>query len=961
MLNKLTISKLFLAQMMFLLIVLLMFGGKSFAQATGEINGTVRETERNEPLPGAQIILVGTTRGAATDLNGNYSIKNLPPGEYTIQVRFVGYRQEIQKITVAEGQVVTRFFTLVPTALQLDEIVVTGTGTATEKRTLGNTISTIQTRDLGLAPITSLTEVLQGRVAGVVALPSSGQLGAGTSLRIRGMTSINESNEPLVYIDGVRVDNSNAEYGSFSGLGITTGGQKPSRINDVAPTDIERIEIIKGASATTLYGTEGSAGVIQIFTKKGTAGDPRYNIQVQQGAVSLPKLSYGGPKGDSLVNSLRKTGPFSSYLGSIKGGGQTVTYYVSGRYENEIGALPANQQRTISLRANLAAVPSEKFDIQVNTGYNNIFLRAPNNDNNIFGFWGNALLANPTAATPAFPNGEPFTALSTVAKLVTTQQTHRFTGSLQANYKPIQMLRNKFTFGLDLTGEENQAFFPYRAGFNLYPDGRKTNARRTNTRFTLEDIVTLTNDITNSITSTFNGGINGVVDSDYRTIAQAEAFPAPGVSTVTAGASNKVAAENRVQAINAGFFFQEQIGIMDKLFLTGGLRVDGNSSFGKDYGLQAYPKASIAYVISQEKFWTPDFWNNLKLRAAFGSAGKAPGPLDALRFYDPIAALNGTPGVTPGNIGAPKLKPERSDELEFGFDAGFLKDRLGVEFTYYTQKTKNLHILRQFPPSAGFLNLQLDNIGEVQNKGVEIVVRAIPISSENLDVRLNATFATNDNKVTSLGGTAPVRFGLGGIGKIDVGYPVSSLWSRYVTGVDPATGRAIISAATDQKFLGQTVPKRSGSFSGNITLFKNLQLFASADWATGHVIYNDTKGFMIIFGVYQPAVDPATGANRNPLPPELDTRAAANFVEKADWLKIREIAASYLLPREWFSGYGIRSVTLSFAIRNVKTFTKYSGADPEVNYFGPAEISRGQDFLTVPPVRRFIGTLNVEF
>jgi TonB-dependent SusC/RagA subfamily outer membrane receptor len=315
------------------LALFLVFVGTIFGQQFGEIRGTVYDRETNNPLPAASVVIVGTTIGAATDINGNYIIKNVRPGTYKVQARFVGYGSQTKDVTVRAGETATVDFYLAPTALQLDEVVVTGTGTALEKRSVGNTVGTITIKDIEIAPVRSITEVLQGRVSGLVALPSSGQAGSAAAIRLRGLVSISQDNQPLIYVDGVRIDNANIDYGT-----VWTGGQHPSRLNDIVPADIERIEVIKGAAATTLYGTQAANGVIQIFTKKGITGQPTISFMIERGGVNVPKKLYSTgyligifPTGESitlgarrtpdsvkvasegLANSLLSTGPYEAY------------------------------------------------------------------------------------------------------------------------------------------------------------------------------------------------------------------------------------------------------------------------------------------------------------------------------------------------------------------------------------------------------------------------------------------------------------------------------------------------------------------------------------------------------------------------------------------------------------------------------------------------------------------------
>jgi TonB-linked SusC/RagA family outer membrane protein len=970
-----------------------------YSQQLGEIRGTVYDKETNEPLPAAAVIIVGTMMGAATDANGNYIIKNVKPGVYKVQARFIGYGSQTKEVTVGPG----------------DEIVVTGTGAAAEKRSIGNTIGTISVKDIEIAPVRSMSEVLQGRVSGLVALPSSGMAGTGAAIRIRGLISISGTNEPLIYVDGIRIDNANIDYGS-----VWTGGQHPSRLNDIIPADIERIEIIKGAAATTLYGTQAANGVIQIFTKRGIAGAPRITFMIERGGVRIHKRLYStgyaekidpnGPNtpdnmrigSQDIANSLLGTGPYEAYFASIRGGTPNIGYYVSGRYENEVGSVPSNYFRRISFRANVNAIGGENWDIQANAGYTYSRMKRPNNDNNIYGIISNALLAQKYyAKSRGNKYGEPFTSLDIARELYNLQVTHAFTGGVTFSHRPFGTFRQKLTLGFDVTAEENEQLFPYGLGFIYYAAGKKGNQRRTFYSITVDYSLSWHVAITKNLTSSLTAGLQGFADSDYRVFGEGRDFPGPGLSVVGAAAV-KDADEYRERVINGGFFVQEQIGFANKLFFTGGFRIDGNSGFGPDYGLALYPKAQASYVISEEGFWPTSFWNSMKLRVAWGQAGLPPNVFDKERTWAAIAGLDGVPAVTPSNIGNRELKPERSDELEVGFDAGFFNDRLGIEFTYYRQQTKDALLLKRYPPSEGWLNLQLTNIGLIENKGVELTIRALPISRANFSWDINFMLTTNNNKVVSLGGTAPLPFGLGRIGEVREGYPVNALWGYRLKGIkkgsltaalnrlnqlkgalnfenpwhrryamDQVAGIAV-EIGEEKEYLGSTYPKFNGSISTTFTFFKRLSVFVFIEWMTDFVVYNDTQRFMVRYNTYTPEIEAQQkvfmaqdtvqleAALREWM--KYDWRAHDNWVQSGDFIRLREIGISYTLPSGFTKFFGGRRLSLTFSARNVALWTKYGGPDPQVNYSGQDNtLNQGTDFLTLPQAMRYIFTLTVEF
>src|SRR5437867_185987 len=338
------------------------------AQTTGTVKGTVTDAATQRPLDGAQISVVGTDLGTLTNAAGQYQF-NVPLGQVILRIRRVGYGSSNKAVTVTPDAPVTADFAMPQVAIGLDAVVVTGTGVATERRKLGNTIATIDATQLKNAPVQNVSEMLAAREPGVSILPSGGLTGEGARIRIRGAASLSQPNEPIVYVDGIRVDRGGG-FGDYIGTG---GGGYPSRLDDINPESIERIEILKGPAAATLYGTEASAGVIQIFTKQGARGSPRFDFTTEQGVSNFPngryEPNYGFARDASdplrsstrlnsfyglslqpyqvfsrpFVTSLFETGYTSNYSGSVSGGTAAVTYYVNGRFQHENGPWGAEQ------------------------------------------------------------------------------------------------------------------------------------------------------------------------------------------------------------------------------------------------------------------------------------------------------------------------------------------------------------------------------------------------------------------------------------------------------------------------------------------------------------------------------------------------------------------------------------------------------------------------------------------
>ena len=973
----------------FLPLAFLLLPSALLAQAT--LQGTVTD-QAGDPLVGAQVQIVGTDQGAVTDGSGSYVITGAPTGAAEIQAVYLGYRTERRPVNLVAGTN-TLDFALGASPIELDAIVVTGTAGAVQKRSIGNAVSEIDANAvIDKAPVTNLSELITGRAAGTVVLPSSGTVGTGTSLRLRGLSSITQSNEPLLYVDGIRIDNNDE---ATSADGFTVGGQGPSRLNDINIEDIESIEIIKGPAAATLYGTEAAPGVIQIITKKGRSGDARWNVRGSWGTIDLDIAEFEEnfgvvdpsalPKGVSSLDELQgvhlvkelddgtwliaqdpfdeliETGSYQEYDLSVSGGQDEFTFYASGNFNTEGGVMPANFAEKIGGRANFQWSPSEIFDLSVSSGYVNNEIRLPNNDNNIFGFWGNLTLATPAAIRETsagnFEFGEPFTSAEDVRKIDSRFTNDRFTGSAIANFNPLPWLRSRGIFGIDLNAEENFQFIPFGAVANLNPEGEKTNVRHTSVNITFDQSTTATWDLTEGLQSSTSFGTQVTNENVDEVVAFGEDFPAPGVSTVSA-AGNTQGFETRVEDATVGLYIQEQLAWQNRLFLTGAVRFDDNSAFGSEFDFETYPKVSASWVVSEEPFFSVPGLDMLRFRAAYGFAGQQPEAFASERQFAPVAIKGGVPTITPDQLGNPELGPERSREVEVGFDAGLWDDRIGVELTYYNKVTEDALVARVIPPSSGFPTNQLTNIGELQNNGWELSIDGLLVDTGFVDYNLLLNLSTNDNEVTSLGGEAPFPTPNSFNQRVEEGFPLDGVWGRVEVGRDE-NGDPILS--DEQQFLGRTTPDFTLSFGNTITLRDNLQIYALFDMRRGFIIDNNNTAFELFFGSSRAVNDP-----------DFDQRLLADlfffanaeeptpFVDDGDFVKLRELSANYTLPQSWAAAMRAERASFTFSSRNLYTWTDYSGVDPEVNGFGQGDIER-TDFLSVPQSRRFIWTLNLTF
>jgi len=789
------------------------------AQTTGTVKGTVSDAATQRPLDGALISVVGTDLGTLTNAAGQYQF-NVPLGQVILRIRRVGYGSSNKTVTVTPDAPATADFAMPQVAIGLDAVVVTGTGVATERRKLGNTIATIDANQLKTAPVQNVSEMLAAREPGVSILPSGGLTGEGARIRIRGAASLSQPDEPIVYVDGVRVDRGGG-FGDYIGTG---GGGYPSRLDDINPESIERIEILKGPAAATLYGTEASAGVIQIFTKQGSRGAPTFDFMTEQGISRFPKSRYmpnwGFARSDtqatrlsqfygttvqafvpfsrnSVTDNLFETGYANTFTGAVSGGTSAVTYYVNGRYSHDDGPFgnrhlgPANDlDRFAQGSASIVILPASNVKVKVNAEYVDRFHMTPSNNNNIYGTISSAIFSKPEQAkcfaggvptgtgecttdgnpnsplAPGNPLGQP--AFGTVREDMQEQikqDAKHFTGSVNIAYQPVTQVSLDATLGVDVVNQVSTDFAPF--GYNVDnfisfdPDGYKFLDDRTRREITAEAKATWSTKLGDDFQSTLVGGGQGFVAKVEDVGEGGEHFPGPGLEIVGAGSSPSIY-ERFLSTVNAGVFAQDQLAYRDWAFLTLGGRYDRNSAFGKTSQGVFYPKASISLQPSSLSSWSSSAWRSqlstFRVRAAIGQSGLQPGAFDKFTTFSPLTSELG-PGLAPSNLGNPNLKPEKATEWEVGSEVGILSDRAGLEVTYWNRVTRDALYQRQYAPSGGFRQVQLSNIGRVDAHGWEIGVNVLPVSRPEFSLKVFGNAAFLHEIVTSLGGSPPLKVG----------------------------------------------------------------------------------------------------------------------------------------------------------------------------------------------------------
>jgi TonB-dependent starch-binding outer membrane protein SusC len=966
------------------------------AQGVGEIRGHVTSAD-GRPLEHAQISVVGTNHSSRTDQQGDYRIVAVPDGAKQLRAQQIGFAVVVRPVVVVAGGSVTADFTLKDAPLALEAIVVTGTAAEARKKEVGNSFSMISSREIEVAPVRNTQDIISARAPGVTVMQNSGQAGAGGTIRLRGNNSITQGNNPIIYVDGVRIF-------SEAGPNIPSARQNTLALNDIKAEDIARLEIVKGAAATTLYGTEASGGVIQIFTKKGTSARQEWVAVVGQG---FNHMGHMGPSEDPtglFVNTCRgpllrdsrdsmfvdatcpsngswlRNGGVEQYNLSTSGGVQQMTYFLSGNYNDERGVIQNNSAQTGGVRGNFSCAPARNVLFSFNTSYNRNAINFIPDGNLANGFLlnvGRGRSGNFKTGRNGECNRYAGTDTVCTANAYLFEQRplntadHFITG-LTLNWSPLSQLSNRFAIGFDNVTNDNSTIIPF--GFVNLATGSINKSDWNHKKISLDYAGSYQSPFKGfSTTSSWGGQLFD--DRDYFTGITGTAFSGPGDPTLGSASTVGLPNVSRTRVVNAGFFGQEMLGWKDRLFLTAGLRVDGNSAFGQSFGLQPYPKVSLAYVISEENWWKPNIIPTLKLRAAMGESGKAPGAFDAVRTWDPVAADEGKPAFTPFALGNPKLGPERTREIEIGFDASALQDRLSLEATAYRAQTLDALIGVNYPPSLGFTRAQLENVGTLENKGLELQLSGTPVRLDKFEWFQRVSYTAMKSEAIDLGGRiiasgTPVY--------VREGYPVPSFFATKITNPD-ANANPITQA---DQFVGAVYPTHLIGISSTLTLRQNLSFDILGEYqGGGHnanwIGYQNAIRFMWYpcYAIQKQMAADAAAVPARPFGTSLSGFSAVDrgrcaydatnrnsdfWIQSTNFFKIRSASLSYKLPAKYT--YAAKSATLVVAGRNLYKSTKYNGLDPELRDASDAggTLSR-REYYVMPPAKQFLVSLRATF
>ena len=1022
-----------MAKSIYLLLIGYLFCCQIAQAQQATISGRVTDRNTQEALVGVSVKIKSSSLGTSTDVDGRVTLSlSGPIKQQEIIFSYTGYKTETRSIPLAEGNQLLNC-ELSADLVGLDEVIVTGTSAGTTRKQLGSYISSIKGDDLTKGRSGNVLSSLQGKTAGAQISQNSGDPAGGISVRLRGISSVNSSSEPLYIVDGIIVNNNttrvtNTQPGYDGGNFVGSIGQ--NRLVDINPADIERIEVLNGAAAAAIYGSRANAGVVQIFTKRGSLGAPvvtfstnymnsnlRKKVEVNQSPVK-----FGGSVDletqDVLNTALTTTSPVNRYdyqdyifrnasgtdnNVSVAGGKDDTKYYVSASYFNNQGIVKNTNFRRFSLRTNIDQKLSNWISFTAGLNYTNSgadekpdgnSFYSPLNSINIIGNYHDIFTRDADGNLKAVGERGRINPVSVIEDIKQRQEVNRVLGNLGLKLTPIENLSLDFTIGVDNTGQTGTTYIPpytYNAnpdfwggGASLAPTLNGYTSTASNSAFLInnEFNATYTAAISDVISSTSQLGFSYQYEKSKYNMLNGRGL-APFIATVNGASTILPGMDARTEYSVSGAYFQQNFKYKDQLFLTGAVRVDESSVFGKDNRRQVYLKGSGSYVLSSADFWKSTsmskWWDLFKLRAAYGQSGNLTGigAYDRYNAYSSQTFLNRVSLFSSATLANENIKPERQAELELGTDLSFFSNRLGLSFNWYNKKVTDLLISRVEAPTTGFSSF-LDNVGSLQNRGIELVLNGAPIKSTHFAWNTSVIYSRNRNKALDVGGLRLFTTNPGAPVAIIDGQPIGVFYGTFFARnpdgslLTNAQGIPMIERGTQngiditpqrdkngmpigtplRKVIGDPNPDYTLTFVNDFT-YKRLSLHLQFDAVQGVDVWN--ADWRTRQGVGNGLMAQQEQMGELPRGYVAGVYAIEEWrIDNGSYVKLREVSLSYSFGKVKF----FKDLTINASGRNLLSFDKYKGYDPEVNAGGQSTILRGIDFGAIPIPRTF--TLGVQ-
>lgn len=965
------------------------------------VTGLVTSSSDGLPIPGVNIMQKGTSIGTITDLNGKYSI--VTQQNATLQFSFIGMQNYESVVTSSVLNVA-----LSHSFADLDEVVVVGYGTV-KRKDITTAVSIVSTEDIDIRPLISAGQAIQGKAAGVQVVQPSGEPGGGLSIRVRGATSVQASNEPLYIVDGMPSDN----------------------ISYMSPNDIESIQILKDASSAAIYGARAANGVVLITTKRGKLGEAKVKLSAYAGVSSLGKKikALNTEEYKDLMNDLKKvsntapnipedenryvdwtdaffkTGLNQNYQASISDGSEKVQYRISGGYTDEDGIIRKAKYNRYNFRSNIDSQPYSWLNLSLNFAYSNTkgqWVRS-----NSSAMRSGSILS--VINTPPFMQiWSPTTPgqydemaygsrilnplAANVADNVTS--TDFLKGSFAFTFNLYDGLQLKSTFGVDTYNEHwNYYMDPFTTEEGRNTKGKIEESFSKNYEWLVENILTYDRSIDKHGISLMGGAIQQHAQYNSQYIPAFDlATSYPDIRSISA--ANQIDIDGVSSSASAwalaSFLGRATYNYDSKYLLTVNFRSDGSSRFSPGYRWGYFPSVSAGWRISSESFMDrfQGVIDDMKIRAGWGMNGNQSG----IGNYAYLASMsrgrvlpsteNQYPGmaVYPNSAANKELTWEKTMQWNGGLDFVLLRSRLSVTLDAYYKKTNDLLLTVSLPSYVNLPGGITRNDGEMMNKGIEVMISSQNIRGQfNWETDFNISF--NRNKLTKLGLNKVYYYGEMYETKeapviLKEGLPLGSFFGYVAEGVDPETGDIIYKDfndngeldPADRRVIGCAQPDFIYGITNTFS-YKGFGLSLFLQGSQGNDIFNaskiDMEGMLdfrnqskqVLHRWKRPGMItdvPRAGNVEN-------IHNSTRFVEDGSYLRLKNVTLSYDLNPRWLSKTQISSVQVYATGQNLLTFTNYKGYDPEVNAYGRNSVIQGVDYGTYPQSKAVVLGFNVEF
>ncbi len=979
--------------------------------ANFDVIGRILDAENQESLIGVTIVVKGTSIGTVTDFEGNYTIKI--PNENSILVfSYLGY--ETKEILVGTDREINVQMSLAAT--QLEEVLVVGYG-STQRQDFAGSVAKLSSEDIEALPVTSVDYALQGLASGVQVSANSGTPGGGIRVLVRGIRSINSSNEPLYVVDGVPVLSGSLEQENL-------GGEVQNLLAGLNPNDIESISVLKDASSTAIYGARGANGVVLITTKKGTTdgktqiglnfftgyGEPvakwdmlnaaQYREIINESRVNSglsPFSDFGGNSDVDWQDVVNQTGVVSEYQANVRGGNTKTQYYISASYRDEKGAIIENQFRRGTFRANLNHAVNDKFSIGTSIALSRD-LNQRQVSNNFLGPFGDAIVMNPNIApfdelgNYVFSNIEGFppggNPVADARETRYDNQTTKMISNLNLNYTFSPELKFKVDLSYDYNQLIEDHFQPSitsaarsLAGPNF--GNRGVFATAEVSTYVIEPVLNFeklfgTDHKVSGLAGTTFQGRTGLA-SRIRGLG----FGSSDQLTYINAAAETFATSSKVDYTFFSIFSRLGYTYKNKYVLNGTIRRDGSSRFGPNRKFGNFWAASLAWNFIEEPWMEKfKFLSFGKLRIGYGITGND--QIGDFRFLPGWSSgvYLGQSTLAPSQIANPDLTWEETATFDAGLEFGLFNDRITVSAGYFNSLTDGLLFDLPITGRTGFTEV-LSNVGQIRNQGWEFDFSSFILNKQSLKWNVGFNISFVKNKIEELAIERPIAFAFAPT-VVEVGQPIGTFRTFVFKGVNAVNGDAIFQdvngdgdiTTDDRAIVGGALPEFFGGLTNNIT-YKNFSLDVLVSFVQGVDLFNFQRWGVENFipTGNKPAYFLDRWQNEGDITdvPRLyfnstnNTRMSSRYVEDASYIRLKNVTLGYNFPAATMERLPFQSARLYVTGTNLLTFTNYSGLDPEVNSFnvnGPdinTNLHFGLDLFTPPQLRQIIFGLNLGF